>query len=274
METIVDNLKNFTYITTKTILFMEGYKYDRSKSLNNPFDEKLMKISESMSFALPKYKAYNFVGGAQITSYAKLKQWLLELRGREDAVEHLEYTVRKAELEIQMDEESKEFITDPKRREMVDLTIADKLIDLRKFKRNLKDAYRERQGFIELIKEFLETDDAILPDGTKLIDVFGNPELEEKYEHEYWTVRMAKQAMLDMISYGRIGTGNLDSILMMDPEQQKQVLSLASSYTISIDRNINQLMSQATTNHFSIEESLKNQLKLDKPNNIQTEKLL
>ena len=66
-------------------------------------DEKLMQISESMSFALPKYKAYNFVGGAQITPYARLKQWLLELRGREDAVEHLEYTVRKMELEIQMD---------------------------------------------------------------------------------------------------------------------------------------------------------------------------
>ena len=253
---------------------MEGYKYDRSQNLNNPFDEKLMQISENMSFALPKYKAYNFVGGAQITPYAKLKQWLLELRGREDAVEHLEYTVRKMELEIQMDEESKEFITDPKRKEMVDLTIADKMIDLRKFKRNLKDAYRERQGFIDLIKEFLESEDAILPDGTKLIDVFGNAELEEKYEHEYWTVRMAKQAMLDMISYGRIGTGNLDSILMMNPEQQKQVLSLASSYTISIDRNINQLMTQATTNNFSIEDSLKNQLKLDTTNKIETEKLL
>jgi hypothetical protein len=274
METIVDNSKYFTYITTKTILFMEGYKYDREQNLNNPFDEKLMKISESMSFALPKYKAYNFVGGAQITSYAKLKQWLLELRGREDAVEHLEYTVRKAELEIEMDKESKEFITDPKRKEMIDLTVADKLIDLRKFKRNLRDAYRERQGFIELIKEFLETEEATLPDGTKLIDVFGNPELEEKYEHEYWTVRMAKQAMLDMISYGRIGTGNLDSILMMDPEQQKQVLTLASAYTISIDRNINHLMTQATTNNFSIEESLKNQLKLDNSNKIETEKLL
>jgi predicted house-cleaning noncanonical NTP pyrophosphatase (MazG superfamily) len=252
----------------------QGYKYDRSNFINNPFDEKLMQISESMSFALPKYKAYNFVGGAQITPYARLKQWLLELRGREDAVEHLEYTVKKAELEIQMDEESKEFITDPKRKEMVDLTIADKRIDLRKFNRNLKDAYRERQGFIDLIKEYLESDDAILPDGTKLIDVFGNPDLEEKYEKDYWTVRMAKQAMLDMISYGRIGTGNLDSILMMDPEQQKQVLSLASSYTISIDKNINQLMTQATTNSFSIEESLKNQLKLTEPNKIETEKLL
>jgi hypothetical protein len=236
--------------------------------------EDLMRISESMSFALPKYKAYNFVGGAQITPYAKLKQWLLELRGREDAVEHLEYTVRKMELEIQMDEESKEFIADSKRKEMVDLTIADKHIDLRKFKRNLKDAYREREGFIVLIKEFLDSEDAILSDGTKLIEVFGNPELEEKYEHEYWTVRMAKQAMLDMISYGRIGTGNLDSILMMDPEQQKQVLSLASAYTVSIDRNISHLMTQATTNNFSIEESLKNQLKLGQPNKIETEKLL
>jgi predicted house-cleaning noncanonical NTP pyrophosphatase (MazG superfamily) len=214
------------------------------------------------------------VGGAQITPYARLKQWLLELRGREDAVEHLEYTVRKMELEIQMDEESKEFITDPKRKEMVNITIADKMIDLRKFNRNLKDAYRERQGFIDLIKEFLESDQAILPNGTKLIDVFGNPELEEKYEHEYWTVRMAKQAMLDMISYGRIGTGNLDSILMMDPEQQKQVLALASAYTISTDKNINQLMTEATTNNFTIEESLKNQLRLSEPNKTETEKLL
>jgi predicted house-cleaning noncanonical NTP pyrophosphatase (MazG superfamily) len=253
---------------------MEGYKYNRTENLNDPMGEDLMRISESMSFALPKYKAYNFVGGAQITPYAKLKQWLLELRGREDAVEHLEYTVRKMELEIQMDEESKEFITDSKRKEMVDLTIADKHIDLRKFKRNLKDAYREREGFIVLIKEFLDSEDATLSDGTKLIEVFGNPELEEKYEHEYWTVRMAKQAMLDMISYGRIGTGNLDSILMMDPEQQKQVLSLASAYTVSIDRNISHLMTQATTNNFSIEESLKNQLKLGQPNKIETEKLL
>jgi len=75
---------------------------------------------------------------------AKLKQWLLELRGREDAVEHLEYTVQKQDLEIQIQEESKEFLTDPKRKQLVDLNIADMRIDLRKFKRNLKDRiYRE-----------------------------------------------------------------------------------------------------------------------------------
>jgi hypothetical protein len=252
----------------------EGYKYERSKNLQNELSDKLIAIAENVSFALPKYKADNFVGGAQITPYAKLKQWLLELRGREDIVEHLEYVVRKQELEIQIQEESKEFVTDPKRKELVDLTIADMKIDLRKYKRNLKDAYIERQGFVDLIVEFLETDDAKLPDGGSLIDVVGNKELEHKFEHEYWTVRMAKQAMLDMISYGRIGTGNLDSILMMSPEQQKDVLSLASSYTVFIDKNINTLMSNASVNNFSIEESLRGQLKLGEINKPDTEKLL
>jgi len=252
----------------------ESYRYDKTQSFKDEFDLKLLEKAESVSFALPKYKAENFVGGAQITPYAKLKQWLLELRGREDIVEHLEYTVKKQELEIQIQEESKEFITDPKRKQLIDLTIADMNIDLRKFQRNLKDAYIERQGFVDLIKDFLNSEDAKLPDGSNLIDVIGNKELEPKYEHEYWTVRMAKQAMLDMVAYGRIGTGNLDSILMMEPEQQKQDLSLASSYTEFIDKNINQLMSNATMNNFSIEESLRSQLKLGEADKPDTEKLL
>ena len=252
----------------------EEYKYEKTNNLKDGLDTKLIEVAEQVSFALQRYKAENFVGGAQITPYAKLKQWLLELRGREDAVEHLEYTVKKQDVEIQIQEESKEFLTDPKRKQLVDLTISDMKIDLRKFKRNLKDAYIERQGFIDLIKDFLDTDDAKLPDGSDLIDVIGNKELEDKFEHEYWTVRMAKQAMLDMISYGRIGTGNLDSILMMSAEQQKQVLSLASSYTVFIDKNINQLMANATTNSFSIEESLRKQLKLGEADKPDTEKLL
>jgi hypothetical protein len=252
----------------------EGYKYSRESTLIDPIDDRLIDIAEKVSFALPKYKAENFVGGAQITPYAKLKQWLLELRGREDAVEHLEYVVRKQELQIEIEEESKQYLTDPKKKEMVDLNVADMKIDLRKFKRNLKDAYIERQGFVDLIKEFMDSDDAKLPDGTTLMDVIGKKELEDKYEREYWTVRMAKQAMLDMIAYGRVGTGNLDSILMMEPEQQRQVLALASSYTIATDMNLNRLMANATTNPFSIEESLKNQLKLGETNKVSTEKLL
>jgi hypothetical protein len=249
------------------------FEYKRPVDTLSEVDRNLLNIAEELSFSLPKYKAENFVGGAQITPYAKLKQWLIELRSREDAVEHLEYLLRKKEIEIELEHEKIEFVTEPLRKELIELGIKDMHIDLRKYQRNLKDAYKERQVFIDLVKEFMETDDAKLPNGMSLMDVFGNQEIEDKLEKEYWSIRMAKQAMLDMISYGRVGTGNLDSILMMTPEQQKEVMALASSYTVTIDRNITTLMGLAATNHNLIENELKDQLKIGTTNDI-NEKLL
>lgn len=252
----------------------DNLEYKRPTDTLSEVDRKLMDIAESLSFALPKYKAENFVGGAQITPFAKLKQWLMELRTREDAAEHIEYLLRKKEIEIELEKQSIEYIVEPLRKELVELSIKDMHIDLRKYKRNLKDAYRERQIFIDLIKEFLSSPEGILPDGTPMMEVFGNQLLEDKYEKEYWSVRMAKQAMLDMISYGRVGTGNLDSILMMSPEQQQEVLALTSAYTIAVDRNINELMGRAAANQNLIDDSLKNQFKLGSVNDNVNEKLL
>ena len=250
------------------------FEYKRPTDTLSEVDRNLLEIAEGLSFALPKYKAENFVGGAQITPYAKLKQWLMELRSREDAAEHIEYLLRKKEIEIQLEVEKLEFITEPLKKELVELSIKDMNIDLRKYKRNLKDAYRERQNFIDLIKEFLSSEDGILPNGQSMMEVFGNTQLEDKYEKEYWSIRMAKQAMLDMISYGRVGTGNLDSILMMSPEQQKEVMALASTYTVAIDRNINTLMGMAATNQNMISNDLKDQFKIGTTNDTKNEKLL
>jgi hypothetical protein len=250
------------------------FEYKRASDTLNEEDRKLLDIAEGLSFALPKYKAENFVGGAQITPYAKLRQWLMELRSREDAAEHMEYLLRKKEIEIQLEHEKMEFLTEPLRKELVELGIKDMHIDLRKYQRNLKDAYRERQIFIDLIKDFLVSDDSKMPDGRSLMEVFNNQLLEDKYEKDYWSVRMAKQAMLDMISYGRVGTGNLDSILMMSPEQQKEVMALASTYTVAIDRNINTLMGMAATNQNMISDELKDQFKIGTSNETINEKLL
>ena len=254
---------------------MKGnFEYQRPLDKLSEVDRNLLNVAEQISFSLPKYKADNFVGGAQITPYAKLKQWLIELRSREDIVEHLEYLLRKKEIDIELEKEKIEFLTEPLRKELVELSIKDMNIDLRKYQRNLKDAYKERQIFIDLVKEFLDSEDSVLPDGTSLMEVFGNQLLEDKLEKEYWSVRMAKQAMLDMISYGRVGTGNLDSILMMSPEQQKEVMALASTYTVAIDRNITTLMGMAATNQNMISNELKDQFKIGTTNDTINEKLL
>jgi len=68
--------------------------------------------------------------------------------------------------------------------------------------------------------------------------VFGNKELEDELEQDYWTVRMAKQAALDMSFYGRVGEGNLDSILMMGMKQQHKVLKLATHFHLQLDQGM------------------------------------
>jgi hypothetical protein len=98
-------------------------------------------------------------------------------------------------------------------------------------KRRLSNWYLERQQLIDLVNEFLESEEAILPDGSgrTYMDIMDTDE-EEIYEAHYWTNRLAKQAATDLLFYGRVNSGNMDAILSMDPQQQTETLTLAMSY--------------------------------------------
>ena len=66
----------------------------------------------------------------------------------------------------------------------------------------------------------------------KLIDVFDDPELCERLERDYWTLRLAKQTAMDMIAYGRAGVGNMDAVVMLEPDQQLEVMKLACDFFV------------------------------------------
>jgi len=208
-------------------------------------DEELIQFSLTKSNATPRFKLKYFVGGAQLTPYATLKQWLMELRAREESVNSIELKHRKALLEVKLEEEKLEYAASETQKELIQLEIDDKKNDVVRYKRQLRDYISERNDVIILIKEFCDSEYGKLPDGTPLMEVFGNKELEEKLEHEYWTVRMAKQAALDVMFYGRVNEGNMDAILMMDPNQQRQVLQLATQHALEVDRNVNLFKHQA-----------------------------
>jgi cyclopropane fatty-acyl-phospholipid synthase-like methyltransferase len=84
---------------------------------------------------------------------------------------------------------------------------------------------------IDLVTEFLDSPEALLPDGSgrTYMDIM-DTDAEEELEAEYWTNRLAKQAATDLLFYGRVGTGNMDAILSMHPNQQTETLSLAMNY--------------------------------------------
>ncbi len=208
-------------------------------------DKELIDFALTKSNATPKFKLKYFVGGAQLTPYATLRQWLMELRAREESVDSINIKLKKSQLLLRQEEEKLANTTVELQKEFISLEILDKKNDCRRFERQLRDFISERDDVINLIKEFCDSEYGRLPDGTPLMDVFGNRELEEQLEHQYWTIRMAKQAALDVMFYGRVNEGNMDSILMMNPEQQKQVLSLATQHALEIDNGVNQLKNQA-----------------------------
>ena len=92
-------------------------------------------------------------------------------------------------------------------------------------------------------------DEGKLPDGSGRTywDII-NTEAEDDYEAEYWTNRLAKQAATDMLFYGRIGTGNMDAILSMDPKQQAETLALTMNFSTQIQSYTQRLQSEAEEN--------------------------
>ena len=77
-------------------------------------------------------------------------------------------------------------------------------------------------------------------------DIFNPEDIKKSIKHDpieerrYWMVRMAKQAAMDIISYGRIGSGKLDSILLMDERDQLECLKGALEFAGKLNGTIDQ----------------------------------
>ena len=207
--------------------------------------------NDEVSHHNPKFKMEHFVGGSMLTPYKRMHQYLIELRVKQDSFLHCEWELKKKDIELLIEEKKYKRVLDSKvddlERQYIELDLLNIRKDCKQYRERMKQALREKDDVLELIKELNEGEHGKLPDGTPLIDVFGNKELEEKLEAEYWTLRLAKQCMTEMLAYGKIGTGNIDALAMLPPAQQKEVLQIATDYTVRFDINMSQMTNQAVS---------------------------
>jgi hypothetical protein len=226
-------------------------------SMLNDKEKSLVKLSMNKEWTNPKYKLKWFVGQAQITPFAKFRQWLLEIKSKEESIENMEYEIAKLDVEYDRYKRMRDQSSDPldKRLAEIEMWNTDRLRYTSK--RRLQDWYLERQHLIDLLHEFMESEESKLPDGSgrTYMDIIDTEE-EDVYEYEYWTNRLAKQAACDMLFYGRINSGNMDAILSMSPEQQAETLALTVNFSTQLQQYQLKLQSDA-------ESALKNKLEMD-----------
>ena len=233
-------------------------------------DKKILDFSLNKEWTNPKFKLRWFVGETQITPFSKLRQWLLEIKSREEAIENLEYEIAKWQVKIDRHKHIAENAEDEFDRKEAAIEVWNLERNQITSKRRLSNWYLERQQLIDLVNEFLESEEALLPDGSgrTYMDILDTDE-EDRYEAEYWTNRLAKQAATDLLFYGRIGTGNMDAILSMNPEQQTQTLTLALSYGTQLKKIQDNIQLEVDEN-LNLENKIK-ESSLPTPSNLDNE---
>jgi len=225
-------------------------KYENKEWKTPPASKYLEKLDESgkeiVEFCLnkvvhnPKFKMKFFQGEDQLTPFHKLRQFLLELKTLEESIEEYEWTEKKLTIQKEIAEAKLARTTDPIEKKEQELIIVESEKNIRGFHSRAAQHYIEREHYVNLIKEYLDGPDGKTADGKSLMTVFNTP-LEEVYEKEYWTIRLAKQAAMDMLMHNNIGTGNMSAITVLSQDQQNEIFSIAHRYVLEMREHQEQI---------------------------------
>jgi len=194
-------------------------------------EKDLLKTSLNKDWSVPRYKMRWFQGQAQITKWGVFRQYMLEMRGREEIIEKLNYEIDKAHADIQIHEYEIEKTDNPGIRRKAQIEIDHIKRQITRSFRMKDDAMLDRQYYLDLLTDMLDGADGKVSDGSgrTWLDIIYSDE-QDKFEQELWTNRLGKQAALDILFYGRVGIGNMDAILQMPEDQQAETLLLATNY--------------------------------------------
>jgi hypothetical protein len=183
--------------------------------------EQILDYSVKYAGGQTKYQNEIFVGKSHVTKYRQVRQALLELENRTHSLKKIEFELEKEKVHAKYIQQRLDECEDDYERELLEIDYKDKVLDIEIAERKLKRQQKESEDFITQVQESCETEEDLLR--------YWNDDEEE--ERKYWIARMGKQAALDMMSFGRISVGNLDSISMMPEEDQLKALSVGFQYS-------------------------------------------
>ena len=209
------------------------------------FEKNLIDWTDSQFFGQTEYQNKYFVVNSQVTPWRQMRQAVMEIQTRLNAVQKVTIQYKRTLNDIErtkseMAEEENKFYKQDKEYELELL-----YIDLQVWDNKMRQSKQEIDGLLRIIKEKLGKKPDEDYDFEELKETVLNKEIEEKEEHKYWIARMAKQSALDLLTTGRLQAGNLDSMLMMSPEDQAAVTDLALTYSTAMNINIGKLKEAA-----------------------------
>ena len=225
---IIADVKNIISSDTNEIHLSKSF-VDEFSLTKKDFDV----LSASMRFdsGMTEYECEHFVADPQLTPWRKVRQALMELETRYHAYMENRNSLRKAEILRKRLNRDMPLLPDELDRELMQIDMEKNDYDIGIWKRKLRQSELELKYFLEVVEKYIDDEHDLEYYCTE----------HEHEERIYWIARMGKQAAMDIISYGRIGSGNMTSIMDMPEEDQVETLGIAVKYSGMIGGGIDKL---------------------------------
>ena len=225
---IIADVKNIISSDTNEIHLAKSF-VDEFSLTKKDFDV----LSASMRFnsGMTEYECEHFVADPQLTPWRKVRQALMELETRYHAYMENRNSLRKAEILRKRLNRDMPELPDELDRELMQIDMEKNDYDIGIWKRKLRQSELELKYFLNVVEKYVDDEHPL------------EYYCEENHQEVrmYWIARMGKQAAMDIISYGRIGSGNMTTIMDMPEEDQVETLGVAVQYSGMIGGGIDKL---------------------------------
>ena len=183
------------------------------------------KDPEYSSSGMSKTQMENFIFSMQITSTKTAFQFINELQTRFNSLKGSILHVEEKEAERMILEEEKEVAKTDGEVKLKKVLIRKKDHEIAMTKAKIRQSNKEIEHITESLNKYE------LATGNKLTEMdFEN----EDDDRDYWMRRLSKQAGLDIISTGRISTGNMEALMVLPGTDSDKVLSNAIAISLSL----------------------------------------
>jgi hypothetical protein len=164
-------------------------------------------LVEALPRGMSDFQMKQFVINSQLTPVKQLQQVVMESEVREENLRKAEYEDKKNQLKIEILQKKRERETDPLYQMEIDLEIHQLEEKIYLNVKEVKRIKNELVTFYEVLQYFNDN-----------FDIGEMLSMKDTLEIDYWVKRLGRQAGLDIVSTGRISTGNLQAMLDLPEE--------------------------------------------------------
>jgi hypothetical protein len=198
-------------------------------------DWKLLEGALHMNSGMTEYQCEHFVADSQLTPWRKVRQALMELETRYHAYVEIKHSLKKAKVQKKIVQRDYDNELDELQKELIGCDLSKIDYDITIWKRKYYQSQKEMQIFLDIVKKYVKDEKDI-----KYFTEFNDDE-----EKAYWIARLGKQAAMDIVSYGRIGSGNMESITMMPEDDQAKTLQIAVRFSNMVGAGLDKINKQS-----------------------------